>query len=408
MALLDVRQDVLAAWRREISPLPRVAVAAWFPWRHDGCDPPTHAEARPLQNGLGLDSCAIFVVRSRSAGDAEVTPKVNAEDIEKVLIKPPHDPSWNETVSRGEPHIKPWTVGAMPQHYVNRFQTFTGQHGFPGFPERHYRFDRNSLTLKEKLQEFLEPAMTEEQINTAWWVEQDQYDKCKEYIKCCNANLWARYELTTATNIRTSPPFTTMRRRLIPEVAPIKVPYLRVKEIRMSMRDWVCDDGAAGGDAHFPLMVKICNNKNRSVRREEERKAAGRHRNNSHKKRFTSVQHWAPTCWICGGLHGPQRCPRDQHKPYLRCEKKWACWTCKQPGHTAKECQAFHAEQRAAKLCYGGEAFHQRDTATWTTTWDEYESAWRFEHPRHLLQRANFYPYDRPSHLVLRRVQARW
>ena len=149
-----------------------------YPPEH-GNQPGTASPA--LVNGLGLDSCAIFVVRSESAGDAEVTPKVKAEDIDKVLIKSPTHDSWSETVSRGEPHMRNWSVGAMPHHYINRFQTFTGKVGFPVYPEHHYMFDRKTQTLKQKLEEFLEPAMTEEERNEAWWLEQESYDRCKQY-----------------------------------------------------------------------------------------------------------------------------------------------------------------------------------------------------------------------------------
>ena len=55
-----------------------------------------------------------------------------------------------------------------------------------------------------------------------------------------------------------------------PWINPCKLPHLRIKEIRMTMQDWTCDDAAARCGAHYPLMVKICSVRDKSLASETE------------------------------------------------------------------------------------------------------------------------------------------
>ena len=165
-------------------------------------------------------------------------------------------------------------------------------------------------------------------------------DTAMPYVQYGDQNMWLQfgpyglYYQAKANAAFAAGPWST-------QVAPIKLPHLCVREIRMTMRDWTCDDAAAKCGAHYPLMVKICSVRNRSLAADTREQEVDVRRNGQNSW-STKLPQWDLSCGIstqCSIL--PQGVPF-----YLPGNTTPTWWNCRRLGHRKSICNVS-SDQRS-------------------------------------------------------------
>ena len=184
----------------------------------------------------------------------------------------------------------------------------------------------------------------------------------------------------------------------LPMVEPIKCPFLRIREVRLSVRNVACSDGTLHGGVHFPLMVKTHNIGTRSKQAEDRRLIRGKGTQRKDKKKFTTRQHEEEVCLYCGEEgHSVSECPKvDKDWKATTCPR---CWHCGQPGHQGWECcdareRETERRRRAQTQVAPPDAGAGREV--WADHYYEWkDNRWQWQRPTSHEQHAQFYSYTK-------------
>ena len=140
-------------------------------WEHE-----PYANADVKQCGLGVDSCAIFVVSTALAVEIDVRTEIGLHDVETHLCQPPDAGTWWDTRIKSN-----GTGDTASERSVYLYETFTGRN-HPGMPINlyHWSKDMAKKSLPERLKHFLKPSMTDEKKGELWATEEEMYNRAKQ------------------------------------------------------------------------------------------------------------------------------------------------------------------------------------------------------------------------------------
>lgn len=251
MALLETIDMIMQTfWDVPEANRPRISVAAWYPYQF--FDENIVGVENTINSGLGLDSLGVFSITYQ---DTSGTADAYTALAETSLLSGPEDMAvfrqnsdsqdWEETIATG---------GKL----VRRFMPFSPNKAGTGYPGQHlqtYKVPKGVNHL-DYLERFLQPRTSDAEIRT------------------CEKAMNQGYKMAMldwhAAN----------RRKVDPGPKPLAVTgHLKLKQLRMDIREWVQDNGFFQQGTHMPLVVKIdgvCRRSETAVAKRMEKKKSKR------------------------------------------------------------------------------------------------------------------------------------
>ena len=240
--------------------VPRLSLAAWFPYHFvNGYDV---TGSRNPTSGLGIDSLGMFVITYRDSPGADTalaeTALYAGHEFIDVFGKGEQDEAWRQVVPKQD-------------KFLRRFLPFGPNKsgtGYPGAPFDSYymppeKKDEGRLAF---LESFLRPRTSKQELHRstvatvqAYKIDMKKWDAAHD------------------------------RARRIGDDGEVEVPaqplcthgFIRVKELRMDMREWVQDNGFFHQGTHMPLCVKFLGVSRRSDSALQQRKVRRKSRRES-------------------------------------------------------------------------------------------------------------------------------
>ena len=353
MSLIETICCMKKAWAHlNVQRPPRMSVAAWFPYHF--VQPELEADSKFKtqlpREGFGIDSLGMFYIghgNSKPAQAAWVSPIIDYSWVE-ALQNDEGDGTWDLTYTK---------EGNDQKRYFLKFSPKTG---YPGQHSMMYMRmpGKQKTSLKDQVKRFLEPHTDSDMLKTLDEQRLNAY----------------RFEHTQYMQYRTSGSGDNFSLHNC-SFPLLYHDYIRVRELRMDMREWTQNNRCIQLGTHFPLCIKlggICRRsrrgqlgRNRGTKefreKREKKESAGVSPDNTKTagsakggKKFFGIgpkERLAPTaqavphalriCSLCGGRkHTENSCPvawMDQVRPQAKPRRRHSDATLPPPEHQSPQ-----------------------------------------------------------------------